>query len=72
MVIKEDILNILHVGKHYFVITRRIASYLSRKISVRGLVARELVPRRNSRRSNQDQLESIPRLIKLFIEDYPG
>ena len=34
MVIREDILNILHVRKHYFVITRRITGYLSRKISV--------------------------------------
>ena len=36
MVIREDILNILHVKKHYSVVSRRIASYLSKKISVWG------------------------------------
>ena len=36
MVIREDVLNILKVRKHNLVVTRRIASYLSRKISVRG------------------------------------
>ena len=36
MVIREDILNILHVRKYYFIVARRIASYLSKKISIRG------------------------------------
>ena len=36
MVIREDILNTLQVRKHYFVVTRIIASYLSKKISVGG------------------------------------
>ena len=34
MVIKEDILNILHVRMHYFVVRRRIAIYLSKINSV--------------------------------------
>ena len=36
MVIREDILNILHLRKHYFVARRRIVCYLSKKISVKG------------------------------------
>ena len=36
MVIREDILNILYVRKHYFVVMRRIASYLLKKIPVEG------------------------------------
>ena len=32
MVIREDILNILHVTKRDLVVTKRIASYLSQKI----------------------------------------
>ena len=31
MVIRENILNILHVRKHYFFVTRRIVSYLSKE-----------------------------------------
>ena len=29
LVIRDDILNILHVRKHYFIFTRRIASYVT-------------------------------------------
>ena len=36
MVITENILNILHVRKHYFVVMRRTASSLSKEISVIG------------------------------------
>ena len=36
MVTKEDILNIFHVRNHYFVVTRRITGYLSKKIYIRG------------------------------------
>ena len=36
MVITENILNILHVRKHYFVVMRRTAGSLSKEISVRG------------------------------------
>ena len=36
MVIREDILNILHGRKDYLVVTRRVTSYLSKKISVGG------------------------------------
>ena len=33
-IVGENILNILHVRKHYFAVKRRIASYLTKKISV--------------------------------------
>ena len=36
MVTKEDILNIFHLRNHYFVVTRRITGYLSKKIYIRG------------------------------------
>ena len=36
MVFRENILNILDVRKRYFVVTRRIASNLSKKIFVKG------------------------------------
>ena len=36
MAIREHILNTLQVRKHYFVVTRRIAGYLSKKIFIRG------------------------------------
>ena len=39
MVIGKDILNIVLVRKHYFIVIRRIASYLSRKISGWGLAS---------------------------------
>ena len=32
----RDVLNVLHVRNHYFVDTRRIASFLPKKISVSG------------------------------------
>ena len=70
MIIREDILNTLHVRKPYFLVRRRIASYLSKKICVSYLV-----PRRNSRRNYQeslDQLWIISRLVKVFIDNYPG
>ena len=37
MVIRGDILNILHVVKHYFVVTRIIANYVLNKISFGGV-----------------------------------
>ena len=72
MVVREDILNILHVRKHYFDVTRRIVSYFPKKISVWGFF--QLVPRRKSRKTNkqaQISYESIPKLVKQFIENNP-
>ena len=64
MVIREDILNILHVKKHYFVVTRRIASYSSKKNPLECFSS-WLVPRRNSRRNNQESLDQLSVISKV-------
>ena len=64
MVIREDIFNILHVRKHYFVVMTRIASYLSKKISVRGFF--QLAS------SSPQQQKKQPRKLRSAMNHFEG
>ena len=63
MVTGDDILNILHVRKHYFVVTRGIASYLSQKISVWGFF--QLA-------SSSPQQKKQPRKLRSAMNHFQG
>ena len=75
-IVGEDILNILHVRKHYFAVKRRIASYLSKKIFVWGYVqiASQFLAAIAEETTKKAYIvyESLASLPKLFIENYPG
>ena len=74
MVIRENFLNMIHVRKHYFVVRRRITSYLSKKSPFEGFFS-YLVPRHNSSRNNQDsldQLSIISKVSKAFYREVHG
>ena len=76
MVVREDISNILHVRKYYFAVTRRIASYLSKKISIWGFfqLASQFLAAiaEETTKKTHISYESLPRLVKLFLEKYPS
>ena len=75
MAIGDDIFKILRVRKYYFVLTRRITSYFSKKISVEAFFRSWFLTATAEETTKKDQFsyESFPRLVKLFIENYyPG
>ena len=58
-----------------FVVTRRIASYLSKKISVLGFFLVSQLFTATAEKANkkaQISYKSFPRLVKLLIQNYPG
>ena len=76
MAVREGILNILHVTKHYFGVAKRIASYFSKKISVRGFfkLASQFLTAVAEETTKKAYIsyKLFPRVKKLFLEHYPG
>ena len=76
MAVREGILNILHVKKHYFDVAKRIASYYSKKISLWWFfrLASQFLTAIAEQTTKKAYIsyKLFPRLVKLFLEQYPG